>query len=675
MILQSLVRLAEREGLVDNPHFETKELHWRVAATPRGEFGGLESLLQVPDGGGRVKARPRGLLVLVPRPLPAASITGVAPDAGYLVGNASFVCAVDLSEDQKYVARTGELERRFAEFRRLVEEATNRLQDEGLVAVVSLLRNGEQMAHVRNEVLARSEAKELASNHLIGFRVVGDDAAFVHLRERVMQDWTAHRSRVAADEQPHQCLVTGLVGPAIDKHPPIKKVPGGTPSGVAIVSFNASAFESYGLSRNENAPVSRHAAEAYTAALNRLLDPRFPDPRRPGVLVPEQHVRLSDDTVAVFWTDQPSRVPTVIMPAVGAGDPDALRELGIGLPLDEIYAELGDNDEDERLPSPQPIGLVHEAPWKGIRPEELEEPGAFRLLILSGGQGRATVRSFHTSRVRETVAAIRGWFQDIRLGTLRGRPALYRLLNSLAVRGERKNLPPNLASEVFLAILTARPLPRWVLEAAVRRCRSEPDGVEQNGKVRRGHKVLYERAALIKASLNRSRGTIAQAQGIRFQEVRPTMNDEERNRGYLLGRMFACLERMQELALGEVGASVTDRYFSAACATPQAVFPRLLKTEVHHYRKACDGQRGGTARWLHGQISCLAMWLIGEENTMRPGETLEPFLKRMAGRPVRGFPAFLPLIEQGLFTLGYHQQRAEWFKKRDVEDADQETAL
>jgi len=144
------------------------------------------------------------------------------------------------------------------------------------------------------------------------------------------------------------------------------------------------------------------------------------------------------------------------------------------------------------------------------------------------------------------------------------------------------------------------------------------------------------------------------------------MNEEERNRGYLLGRMFACIERMQELALGEVGAGITDRYFAAACATPQTVFPRLLKTEVHHFRKAREGRAAGAARWLHRQIDGLASSLVGAGNGMQTGEGVEEFIRRTAGRSLVGFPAFMSLPEQGLFVLGYHQQRAEFYTKRDV---------
>jgi len=493
--------------------------------------------------------------------------------------------------------------------------------------------------------------------------MVGDATMFVHLRPAVMVYWGRKRASLAAAEHTGQCLVTGAVGPVVDKHPPIKGVPGGTPSGVAIVTFNLSAFESYGFRRNENAPVSRRAAEAYTAALNRLLNPQLPDPKNPNVRLPQQRVKLSQDTVALFWTDEPSPVPAAIVPAIAEGDPEAAEELGVVWEVDESYRAFA--GELEAVRDATPLRDAHDAPWKGTKPQELEDAGAFRLLILSGGQGRATVRAFRTTQVKETVKAVRRWFEDIRLSTLRNKRALRPLLRSLAVRGNEEKLPPTLAGDVFLAILTGRALPQSVLEMAVRRCRSEANSEERNGRLVRNLKVPYERAALIKAYLNRARQSLHTTQGIHFEELRPAMNEHERNKGYLLGRMFACIEWMQELALGDVGATVTDRYFSAACATPQAVFPRLLKTEVHHYRKAREGQRGGSARWLHGQISQLATWLIGQQNAMQDGEALDAFLRRSAGRPLAGFPAFLPLPEQGLFTLGYHQQRAERFRKRE----------
>lgn len=669
MILQSLSSLAHREGLTQSPDYEPKDIHWLIRLRPNGLFVAVESLLQEPDTGKKkARSRLRGMSSLVPRAFPGAAGSGIAIDAPFLVGNASFVCGLDVTKEQKYGTRAGELERRIAAFRALVAVGQAAVTDARLAAVEAFLSSAAQLEKARAVIGERARDGELQSNHLIAFVLDADDVP-VHLHPAVQHYWSRYRSGLAAGEQRGQCLVTGVVGPTADKHPLIKAVPGGTPSGVAIVSFNAGAFESYGFSRNENAPVSRPAAEAYTTALNRLLSPPRPDPHHPNEMLPEQRVVLSSDTVAVFWTDVASKVPAAIGPAIDGGDAAAAEALGVTLAPDPSYEQLG---TDRIVPvSTEPLHAAHAAAWTGISPAELEEPGAFRLLVLSGGQGRATIRAFHSSTVQDVVVAVRQWFDDIRLTTSRGRPALRWLLSTLAVRGDKEKLPPNLAAEVFLAILARGPLPMAVLETAVRRCRSEADTAEDRGRTVRHQKTRPERMALIKAWLNRARRTpVVREQlaheGVTYEEVKPAMNDEERNKGYLLGRMFACVERMQELALGEVGATLTDRYFSAACATPQAVFPRLLRMEVHHFRKAREGKWGGSARWLHSLIDSLAEWLVGEVNGMQPNEGTEAFLRRSAGRSLSGFPAFLPLSEQGLFTLGYHQQRAEFFRKRAV---------
>jgi CRISPR-associated protein Csd1 len=113
--------------------------------------------------------------------------------------------------------------------------------------------------------------------------------------------------------------------------------------------------------------------------------------------------------------------------------------------------------------------------------------------------------------------------------------------------------------------------------------------------------------------------------------------------GYLLGRLMAVIEKMQATALGsEINASVVDKYFGAASATPGAVFPRLLKNFRHHARKAKDGDKAAVG------------WAV----------RLEKESDRLL-EPLQGFPSFLPLDQQGLFVLGYHHQRHSFFQSRE----------
>lgn len=139
------------------------------------------------------------------------------------------------------------------------------------------------------------------------------------------------------------------------------------------------------------------------------------------------------------------------------------------------------------------------------------------------------------------------------------------------------------------------------------------------------------------------------------------MNPQSTSAGYNLGCLMAVLERLQEAALENVNASIIDRYFSAASASPRSVFVRLLKNAQHHSRKARDNpQSAGLAFLLKHLVDEFADRFQVDMNSR--------------GYPhAEGIPSFLPLEQQGLFVLGYHQmrkwlwmnkaERAEWNKE------------
>ena len=122
--------------------------------------------------------------------------------------------------------------------------------------------------------------------------------------------------------------------------------------------------------------------------------------------------------------------------------------------------------------------------------------------------------------------------------------------------------------------------------------------------------------------------------------------DEDRTEpAYRLGRLFAALEKTQGDALGKVNATIRDRFYSSASATPGTVFPRLLRTYQHHLANMKRGK-------------------IGREILVR--EILEP---------LSSFPAHLNLTDQGLFALGYyHQMRDLWTSKQESEGEKEETS-
>jgi CRISPR-associated protein Csd1 len=202
--------------------------------------------------------------------------------------------------------------------------------------------------------------------------------------------------------------------------------------------------------------------------------------------------------------------------------------------------------------------------------------------------------------------------------------SLFRLLVSTATQSKAENVPPNLAGDFMKAILAGTPYPHTLLATAVRRCRAEQD-------------VSYPRAALIKACLTRANRYYSPDE----KEVGMSLDTTNTSPGYLLGRLFAVLERAQESASPGINATIRDRFYGAASGTPVAVFPHLMKLKNHHIAKL---EYKGQVVNLERQIGEIVAKLDAES----------------------AFPPHLSLQEQGRFAVGYYHQRQDFFTKKDL---------
>jgi CRISPR-associated protein Csd1 len=104
---------------------------------------------------------------------------------------------------------------------------------------------------------------------------------------------------------------------------------------------------------------------------------------------------------------------------------------------------------------------------------------------------------------------------------------------------------------------------------------------------------------------------------------------------YLLGRLFAVLEKTQEDAQPGINATIRDRFYSSASATPGTVFPRILRTYQHHLGKLEGGLKVNRERLVQEVLSS-----------------------------IQDFPGHLNLLEQGQFAIGYYHQRKDFFTKK-----------
>ena len=116
-----------------------------------------------------------------------------------------------------------------------------------------------------------------------------------------------------------------------------------------------------------------------------------------------------------------------------------------------------------------------------------------------------------------------------------------------------------------------------------------------------------------------------------------SLKKDHANPGYQLGRLFAVYELAQRAALGKVNATIRDRYFGAASATPANVFPLIVRGGQNHVAKVRKDRPGWAA-------------LIERE--------LEEINGRFEPRPDGIWPRSLRLQDQGEFAIGYYHQRA-----------------
>lgn len=107
--------------------------------------------------------------------------------------------------------------------------------------------------------------------------------------------------------------------------------------------------------------------------------------------------------------------------------------------------------------------------------------------------------------------------------------------------------------------------------------------------------------------------------------------------GYLLGRLFAALQKTQDDALGDINRSMRDSFYASASVNPRNVFPRLMKLYNHHRAK-----------------------LPSKGAQIARDRIVQSILD-----PIPSFPARLTLEEQGFFALGFYQQTQSFFTAKE----------
>lgn len=462
-----------------------------------------------------------------------------------------------------------------------VNELKQELPDDaGVAAVAAFLASAEEKSKVMQAANWAECAKVKGCN--LSFRLV-EEAVDLVCQSKAVQEYVSQANQVKSDNvQKGICLVTGKPAPIARLHNAVKGV---NAKPAPFTSVNLSAFESYGKEQGFIFPVGEQAMFEYTTALNTLL-------------AGENRFRIGDVT-AICWSEKPN-------------------------PLEESIASLinggGKDNPDAHIDA---VKTLYKSLYNGkyTKPDGKEK---FYLLGLSPNSARIVVRFWHETTVAALSESIAAWYDDLQM--VRGENSPYpeymplpRLLGNLVLDGKMENLPSDLIAQITDAAVNNRVLPVSLLQAALRRNKAE-------------QKITYGRASLLKAYINRA---IRAGRLKNMKELTMSLDRNSQDIGYVLGRLFAVLEKTQAEANPGLSATIADRYFGSASSIPIAVFGTLMRLLPHHLNKLEFEGRAVQLQWEIRQIL---------EHCQR-------------------FPNHLNLEQQGLFAIGYYHETQFLFTK------------
>lgn len=628
MILQSLynyyqILLNDPEVEIAEPGYSNAPVSHALNLSAQGELLDIIPLYVPVQQGKKTVERPRRMNV------PAQVKRSVNVAANFMCDNAVYVLGLTgkAVKDPEYA------QKRFEEFREHNIAILSQVNTPVAHAIITFLKNYEPQKAKDIPVINRHLEALMQGGNLV-FQVEGNNALDDPQIRRAWENF--HLGQEASEMQ---CLVTGEIEPIARLHPDIKGVPGAQKKGASLVSFNLDAFTSYGREQGVNSPVSRRVASGYGVALNYLLSNQNQN----------RKIQLGDTTV-VYWADVPdkrygSMFYSLLNPEFQQEQKENEPEETEGKEKRAKEAEDSLGVIAESVQQAKPMDLV------ALR-KELDENTRFYILGLAPNSSRLSIRFFLTEPFGIFADRIMQHYDDLKIikeySNQSNYISPYRILAECVSpkvnkRDEEVKKSWSLLGGAFIrAILTGAPYPEGLYTAILNRIRHDTDETNEKGTMR-SIKINYIRAAYIKAHLIRKYRR--QGNNNPYKEALiMSLNESYTNPAYVLGRLFAVLEKAQKEAIGQnINATIKDRYFTSACTTPASVFPTLLRLSQYWTTKA-----------EYGGIS---------------DRKIQNLLDMLEAKP---FPHHLSLDEQGIFTLGYYHQRASFYAKSDSNGSEKE---
>ena len=505
------------------------------------------------------------------------------------VGRSSAAVANYLYDNSAYVLgysdkSNGKEQLYFDTFKTQIEDIAEAFPDSNeIMAVKAFYDNSREeiIQTVSQDPLWEDIKKNLSKKYsTFSFRIEGDLKILAEKREILQLEDCEDES--GADRL---CLISGKHGPSVDTTT-ATMIPGSQATAKLVAFQVNSGYDSYGKSKCGNAPISEEAEFAYTTALNSMLQKG------------SRNKSILGSRTFVFWASNNNEA--------SMETEESLFDL-LG------FSEDANDDPNAKI---MKVREVFESINTGILKTGLDDK--FYILGLAPNSARIAVVYWSETTLKDFAGKILRHFSDMEIHDTRKDKKPYmgirEIISSVTLGGKMSDATPNLPEAVVKSIFQGLPYPASLYSACLRRIRAE-------------QKLTITRAAIIKAYLNR--------QSNNKKKIDIMLDKDNNNQGYLCGRLFAVLDKIQEDANNI--SSIRERYMNAASATPSAVFATILNLSVHHSEKLDEGRR-------------IYFEKIKQE-----------ILDKVSAK---GFPTHLDLQDQGRFFVGYYHQRQDFFTSK-----------
>ena len=577
MILQALVSYYETlsaRGELPQPGWAPVKVSYVLNLDDQGDITTVVCIKEEVTRGKKKALVPQTIQL----PAPVKRTVGVT--ANFLCDNSSYILGADKKGKPK---RSLEC---FQACKTLHETLLVSVEEPAARALLSFFDHWQPEKLTEHPAFAHQDMEDLLASANLIFRYRG---RYLHEIPAIRQAWQDYYNN-SQDSQQFPCLVTGKLAPVAQLHPSIKGIYGAQSSGASLVSFNAPAFCSYDREQGLNAPTSQYAAFAYGAALN--------------YLIATQNTRVGDVTL-LFWAESGEEAYA-----------DALKRFG-----------FGGGDEDDQYKEEDLKGLMEslaegaDVEWDGTR---IDPNMTFYILGISPNAARLSVRFFLRNSFGQFIRSVKAHYDRLEIVRPSFDPfdniPVWRMLKETVNPNSREKKPAaDMAGDTLRAILTNTPYPATLLNGVTLRIRADRE-------------MNRTRAAILKAYYLKNRNPF-----VPEEVLTVSLNQDSNYEAYVLGRLFSVLEAIQSDANPGINATIRDKYFSSASATPGVVFPTLVNLAQKHLRKLDEGKKIFYDKQLTELMSKL-------------GET---------------YPNRMNLPQQGAFQLGYYHQTQYRFTKKE----------